>query len=183
MDAVTCKQAFFEYIRGKHREKVGVVYVEQIGREVAIGWSVCHKPDPFAWDRGLEMARGRAREWKKEGVLVDDIILGLDGEIHLKSKMGMPSHAKPAIRKAILRAVSHYRHSVDWRIILTPLERVSQTARECLGALNRRKERDEAEMNTREGVPVFRFEGALVMPLQSPNRNQVTITRAPLETR
>ena len=64
-DCAKCEKVqetiMFEYVRDPDtKEKIGVLYSDVIDGEIAIGFSVCHKPDVFDADRGMKIAIGRA---------------------------------------------------------------------------------------------------------------------------
>lgn len=51
---------FYQYIRNRKNQKIGLVVVVPIDNILRLGWSLCKKEDKFSVERGLEIAKGRA---------------------------------------------------------------------------------------------------------------------------
>ena len=91
----------FEYVRDSDtKEKIGVLYSDVINDEIAIGFSVCHKPDVFNQERGMKIAVGRAIAY---------VYKEFDKPITDRQRVFIPAIMYPAFIKYIERCEHYYK--------------------------------------------------------------------------
>jgi hypothetical protein len=91
----------FEYIRDPEtKEKIGLFYSDMIEDQISIGFSVVHKPDVFNFERGMKIAKGRAKVYVNKY---------FEKPIEDRKRIFIPSVAYPAFIKYIERCRQYYK--------------------------------------------------------------------------